>query len=153
MCIRDRGRFNGNEVDLNRNFDCAWQTKGKWKDETVSGGEKPFSEPEAAALRDYVLLNKPTAVVVWYSSAGGVFLSNCDEGVLSKTKLLAGIYSEASGYPVYEEFDFYEVTGDLANWLAKEGVPAISVLLSSAKVVEWNKNQAGIEAIFDYYRQ
>ncbi len=147
------GRFNGNTVDLNRNFDCAWQAKGKWKEETVSGGETSFSEPEAAALRQYVLKSKPVAAVVWYSSAGGVFLSNCGEEALPETKLLAEAYGQASGYPVYKEFDFYEVTGDLANWLAKEGVPAISVLLSSAKMIEWDKNRAGINAIFDYYRQ
>ena len=147
------GRFNGNEVDLNRNFDCAWQAEGKWQERIVSGGESPFSEPEAKALRDYVLTNNPVAAVIWYSSAGGVFMSSCDSGILPVTKQLAEAYGQAADYPVYQDFDFYEVTGDLANWLAKERVPTISILLSSAGAVEWNKNRLGVEALFDYYRQ
>ena len=80
-------------------------------------------------------------------------MSSCDSGVLPATKQLADTYGQAADYPVYQDFDFYEVTGDLANWLAKEGVPTISVLLSSAGAVEWNKNRLGIEALFNYYRQ
>jgi len=147
------GRFNGNGVDLNRNFDCEWKSEGKWKERAVSGGESPFSESETKALRDYVLANNPTAAVIWYSSAGGVFMSSCGGGVSPVAKQLAERYAIAADYPVYQDFDFYEVTGDLANWLAKERVPTISVLLSSAGVIEWNKNRAGVQAIFDYYSQ
>ena len=37
------GRFNANKVDLNRNFDCDWQTTGKWQNTDVSGGSRAFS--------------------------------------------------------------------------------------------------------------
>jgi hypothetical protein len=49
--IRTAGRFNANNVDLNRNFDCDWQANAKWQNTDVSGGTAPFSEPEARALR------------------------------------------------------------------------------------------------------
>jgi hypothetical protein len=145
------GRFNGNNVDLNRNFDCDWQADGTWQNREVSGGSQAFSEPESQAIRSYVEANDPEAVVVWYSSAGGVFASNCHGGVLEETGEIANVYADASGYEAFEEFDFYEITGDMTNWLAKIGVPAISVLLTNHSDVEWNKNRAGIEALLEHY--
>jgi len=145
------GRFNGNNVDLNRNFDCDWQTTGKWQDKTVSGGSASFSEPESLALKNFVETIKPTAVVVWYSSAGGVFSSNCHDGILPETSVLTKTFSSASGYRAFEEFNFYEITGDMVNWLAKINVPAISVLLTNHTDTEWTKNQAGAEAILKLY--
>jgi hypothetical protein len=145
------GRFNGNTVDLNRNFDCDWQAEGKWQTKTVSGGTSAFSEPESQAIKNYIEINKPTAVLVWYSAAGGVFSSSCHNGVLTETKALTNTYAKASGYPAYEEFNFYEITGDMVNWLAKEKVPAISVLLTNHTDTEWSKNQKGIDSLLKYY--
>jgi hypothetical protein len=145
------GRFNANNVDLNRNFDCDWQSTGKWQNKTVSGGSKVFSEPESLALKNYVEANKPTAVVVWYSAAGGVFASSCHNGISSETNAITIRYSSASGYPASEDFDFYEITGDMVNWLAKSNIPAISVLLTNHTDTEWSKNLAGIKALFKYY--
>jgi hypothetical protein len=145
------GRFNAHTVDLNRNFDCDWNAKGTWQNKEVSGGARVFSEPESQAMRDYVTNKKPAAVVVWYSSAGGVYASNCHNGVLPETKTLVDLYATASGYPGYESFDYYEVTGDMVNWLAKIGVPGISVLLTDHTDTEWSKNQKGIDAILKEY--
>jgi len=144
------GRFNANEVDLNRNFDCDWQQTGKWQTRTVSGGTAAFSEPESKAMRDYIATHKPAAAVVWYSSAGGVFASNCHTGVLPETTAIMNVYSKASGYPADESFDFYATTGDMTNWLAKIGVPAISVLLTDHTNIEWSKNQKGIDALLKH---
>ncbi len=145
------GRFNANTIDLNRNFDCDWQSSATWQNETVSGGSKVFSEPESQAVKAYVEAHKPSAVVVWYSSAGGVFSSSCHNGVLAETKILTNTYAKASGYPGYESFDFYEITGDMVNWFAKNNIPAISVLLTTHEDTEWTKNRAGIEALLKYY--
>ncbi|OHA18271.1 MAG: hypothetical protein A2664_02300 [Candidatus Taylorbacteria bacterium RIFCSPHIGHO2_01_FULL_46_22b] len=145
------GRFNANTVDLNRNFDCDWQAEGKWQTKTVSGGTAAFSEPESLAIKNYVEMKKPAAVVVWYSSAGGVFASNCHTGVLPETNKITKVYADASGYPAFQSFDFYEVTGDMVNWLAKNNVPAISVLLTNHTSTEWTKNQAGVKALLQYY--
>ncbi|AKM84371.1 TPA: hypothetical protein DCZ46_03420 [Candidatus Campbellbacteria bacterium] len=147
------GRFNGNNVDLNRNFDCDWKANATWQNRTVSGGDEVFSEPESQAIKNYIERENPTAVVVWYSAAGGVFSSSCHNGILEETRKLTNTYGKASGYPTYDEFVSYEVTGDMVNWLAKEGIPAISVLLTNHNDIEWTKNKAGIEAILNYYAE
>lgn len=145
------GRFNANNVDLNRNFDCDWQAEGTWQSRKVSGGTSAFSEPETEALKNYIESNDVSAVIAWYSSAGGVFTSNCHNGVLPETDAIAEVYADASGYKKFEDFDFYEVTGDMTNWLAGEGVPAISILLSTHESTEWAKNEKGIAAILNHY--
>lgn len=145
------GRFNGNEVDINRNFDCEWKAAGTWQNKTVSGGSEPFSEPESQAIKTFVESYKPDAVVVWYSAAGGVFASSCRNGVSPETNMLTDLYAEASGYPAYQEFDFYEITGDMVNWLAKNNIPGISVLLTNHTDTEWSKNLAGIKALLKHY--
>jgi hypothetical protein len=145
------GRFNGNNVDLNRNFDCDWQTSGKWQSTTVSGGSAAFSEPEAQAMKNFVATDNPTAVVVWYSAAGGVYASNCHNGVSVVTDALTKTYAAGSGYSANESFDYYATTGDMTNWLAKINVPAISILLTNHTDTEWSKNLAGIRAVLKYY--
>jgi len=147
----DAARFNANNVDLNRNFDCDWQASGVWQNKKVSGGTSAFSEPETLALKNYVEINQPEAVVAWYSASGGVYSSNCHDGVLADTTALNKAYAKASGYISTEDFDFYEITGDLTNWLAKINIPAISVLLTNHTDTEWTKNKAGIEAVLKYY--
>ena len=147
------GRFNANTVDLNRNFDCDWQAKGTWQNTTVSGGGAAFSEPESQAIRDYVSAHAISAAIVWYSAAGGVYASNCHNGILPETTTLTDLYAKASGYKAYEEFDFYALTGDMVNWLAKKNIPAISVLLTTHEDTEWTKNLAGIKAILTHYAQ
>jgi Zinc carboxypeptidase len=147
LTLRTKGRFNENEVDLNRNFDCVWKEQGTWQNKTVSGGSAPFSEPEAEAIKDYVTGNSPAAIVTWYSSAGGVYASQCTGETLTKTKELTKLFADAAGYKAYEEFDYYEITGDMVNWFASEKIPAISVLLTDHEATEFTKNLAGLQAV------
>lgn len=149
--VQTAGRYNAHNVDLNRNFECDWQPTGKWQNVTVSAGTSAFSEPETLALKNYIESKNPTAVVVWYSAAGGVFSSNCHDGVLAETNVLNNLYAKASGYPGHESFDFYATTGDMTNWLAKNKIPAISVLLTNHTDTDWNKNKLGIDAVLKHY--
>jgi len=141
------GRFNGNTVDLNRNFDCQWQATGVWQKQAVSGGSGVFSEPETQALRSYVQKYRPDAVIAYYSAAGGVYASNCNNGVSEGTKTLMRQYGTASKYQTHESYDYYATTGDMTNWFAKENIPAISVLLTNHTDVEYSRNQSGLTAV------
>lgn len=151
--VRVTGRFNANEVDLNRNFNCEWESVGTWQNRSVSGGDAPFSEPESAAIRAYVETNKPAAAVTWYSAAGGVYSSSCNNGISTETRELTNLFADAAGYTAYEEFDYYEITGDMVNWFAGQNIPAISVLLTNHTNTEFSKNVAGLEAMLTKYAE
>jgi hypothetical protein len=147
------GRFNANGVDLNRNFNCKWQAEAVWRDNPVSAGSSAFSEPEAAVLRDFLLGEKPEAVVFYHSASNGVYTSFCDGDALPGTVELLTTYSAASGYPRYDDYPYYEVTGDAADWLSTQGISAVSVELETHDVAEWEKNLAGVEAMFSLYSE
>lgn len=145
------GRFNARGVDLNRNFDCKWQPEATWKNKKVGAGTGAFSEPEAFAMRNFVLNNKPTAVVFWHSQANAVYASECHNGILPQTLAIMNAYAKAAGYGAVPAFTAYPVTGDAEGWLASINVPAITVELKTHESIEWEQNLAGVKALFDYY--
>jgi len=145
------GRFNANNVDLNRNFGCKWQPESTWKGNVVSAGTSAFSEPEAQALQNYVNLTTPEAVVFWHSKAGNVYASECENGVLPETHSIMNLYALAGSYGAVASFDAYEVTGDAEGWLASIGIPAITVELEARESVELERNKAGVNALLEYY--
>jgi predicted deacylase len=146
------GRFNANNVDLNRNFDCKWKPESTWRSNPVSAGTSAFSEPEAKAIKNFVLENNPVVVVFWHSQSNAVYASECENGILPETLNIMNTYSEATGYPAIDSFDAYEITGDAEGWLASINIPAITVELKTHESVEWEKNLEGIKALFNYYK-
>lgn len=144
-------RFNANDVDLNRNFDCKWQPESSWRGKTVSAGTAAFSEPEARAVRDYVAAISPEAVVFWHSQANNVYASECENGVLPKTLEVMQAYADASGYGAVPSFDAYPVTGDAEGWLASIGIPAVTVELKTHETIEFEQNNRGVQALYELY--
>jgi len=146
---RSRARFNANNVDLNRNFACDWQPEGIWAGTEVDAGSSAFSEPEAQALRGYINNNNVTEAIVYYAAAGGVYSSACGGSASAASNNLMNVYANASGYPAEGQFDAYELSGDAVNWMAREGINGISVLLTNYSNPETAQNRAGLQAIID----
>jgi hypothetical protein len=145
------GRFNANNVDLNRNFDCKWQATSTWKTNIVSAGTAVFSEPEAKAIQNFVIKNNPTAVIFWHSMSNTIYGSACGGDILPVTRDLMTTYSQASSYKVADTFSAYTITGDVSDWLASIKIPSITVELATHESIEWDKNLAGIKALFTYF--
>jgi hypothetical protein len=142
------GRFNANQVDLNRNWDCAWRPASKWNAVTVSGGAAPFSEPETAALRDYLLELQPELTVFYHSQAGTVATGACATA-LPASEAAGRVAARATGYR-YTEDAFYEVSGDSVGWLNQEGYPAIEIELWTHGDMDWGDNLAGMRALVQW---
>jgi predicted deacylase len=151
--VLSSARFNAHDVDLNRNFDCKWQPKSTWQSKTVSAGTAPFSEPEARAIKDFMLKYHPSAVVFWHSQANGVFASTCDGEPLVETFGIMDTYSRASKYPAIKTFDAYVVTGAAEDWLASIKIPAITVELKNHNDTDWTQNLAGSIALINYFKK
>jgi murein DD-endopeptidase MepM/ murein hydrolase activator NlpD len=147
-------RWNAHDVDLNRNADtdldgCAGND---WSPDTVglegphagAGGAFPFSEPEARAIRDFL---RDTWIAIFYHSAAeAIFVDSCQRHV--PTARLAEILSEGTGYPVPEEgWAGYPITGDFGDYLAGEGVAAVSVELTDHEDPEFERNLGGIREL------
>jgi len=147
------GRFNSRKVDLDRNFDCEWQPQSTWREAIVNAGSKVFSEPEAVAIRDFVLKQKPAGAVFWHSQADAVYASECESGILPETLKMVDAYTQASGYKGIKSFDNYEITGAAEGWLASINVPTISVELKTHLDIDWEKNLAGSKALLKYFGQ
>lgn len=147
------GRFNADAVDLNRNFDCKWQPKSTFLGKVTSAGSSAFSEPEARAIRDFVLADTPKAMVFLHSKSGAVYASQCEAGILPQTLEIMGVYARAAGYQAIKSFDAYPITGDAEGWLASIGIPAITVELTTHETVEWEQNLSGIKALLEYYKK
>jgi hypothetical protein len=89
-------------------------------------------------------------VVFLHSAAHGVFSAGCDV-VDPTSRELADVYGNASGYPVYDGFQHYEVTGDAGDWLAsKAGIPSISVELTDHQYPETSRNLSGLRALMTH---
>jgi predicted deacylase len=147
------GRFNANEVDINRNFDCKWKPKSQWQERTVSAGTKPFSEPETRAIRDFALSRKPKAFVFFHSQGNAVYASECQKGILAETLNIMNAYSKASRYKAIPMYDAYQTTGDADAWLAKIGIPAITVELKTHQSIDREENLSGVKALLQYYNE
>jgi eukaryotic-like serine/threonine-protein kinase len=140
-------RFNGNGVDLNRNWDCDWAAAGRWGTRTVSSGHAPFSEVETLTLRDLLTAQPMDAVIFWHSAMPGVYPGGCDGPPTPASRALGATYAAAAGYPLLNSFEAYPITGDASNWLASQGIPAIVVELTDHTGTDWPQNLAGVRAV------
>lgn len=143
------GRFNGNNVDLNRNWDCNWQPEGVWRNRPVSGGAYPFSEPENQHLRAFIEAQQPHAVIFYHSAFDAIFTAGCPD-VFAPSRELAEIYGQAADYPIYDFFPAYEITGDAGDYLASVGIPSFTVELSTHEALDWERNLRGIFALLSH---
>jgi len=139
------GRFNGNGVDLNRNWGCLWQPKATWKGRAVNPGPQPFSEPENQALRDLLLGNRFHAAI-FYHSAGGMVTAGARCGGGEASRAFSHAIARVIGYTPMR-FPQSDVTGDAADWLAAQGIPAVTIELSTRTGLDWTQNLKALEVI------
>lgn len=139
------GRFNGNNVDLNRNWGCEWSAEAYWQTRRVNPGQRAFSEPETQALGQLIRDLRPAAAIFYHSAASGVFSGDCEGGRVSDE--LAAVIGEAAGYTYGQPFTAYRVTGTAASWVDGQGIPAVDLELSTTRETEFIRNLRAIQAV------
>jgi hypothetical protein len=145
---RTRGRMNGNGVDLNRNWDYHWQPTATHGVEPVNAGAYAFSEPETAALRDFILERDVEAAIFYHSAMARVFYGA--EWDQSATYELARIVSEATGYAIAAGVPGQITTGDAIDWMSAQGLAGIEVELTTHDRIEWERNLPGLLAFLNW---
>ena len=101
-------RGNARGVDLNRNYPATNYLPGP------SFGSRPLDQPEARALHDLVLAERPHLVIVAHSWRGDHFI-NFDGPALE----LAELFAERSGYRVKPSDRIAPTPGSLGSWIGR----------------------------------
>jgi predicted deacylase len=148
-----QGRGNARGVDLNRNWGHHWQEHlpggGCWALQPLSGGREPFSEPETAALRDFLLRQKVEALISYHSAALGIFAGGKPDGT-PRSRDLAQAIAQVSPYP-YPPIDTgCDYTGTLTDWAAAMGIAAVDVELSTHYSLDWQVNLRILQAFLGW---
>ncbi len=138
------GRFNANEVDLNRNWGCEWSAEAFWQNRQVKAGERAFSEPETQALGRLIRDTPVSAAIFYHSAANGIFAGDCEDRGISAD--FAAMLGEATGYPYGQPFTAYRVTGTAASWVDGLGIPAVDLELTGTRETEFERNLRGVMA-------
>ncbi len=146
------GRTNDHGVDLNRNWDAYWKLKwnldGCWILTPVTGGPYPFSEPETAALRDFILAHHFSGLISYHSAALGIFAAGQPPD--PKSVRLAKAIAAVSDYR-YPPIDTgCQYTGDLSDWTALQGIPSIDLELNTHNDPEFAINVKVMETFLNW---
>jgi g-D-glutamyl-meso-diaminopimelate peptidase len=116
---KERQRSNARGVDLNRNFDAKWNTRGVHPEpdfvDANYPGEAPFSEPETVAVRDLVQRFNPELLVDWHFRGGLVDIEDGGPRAREVGELLA----RCLDYRLVEGLH-YETSGTFAQWFRKD---------------------------------
>lgn len=96
-------KANARGVDLNVNFDARWGT-GK-SNVHVAGeqnyiGDKPFSEPESKALRDFTLSVLPDITVSYHAKGEEIYFEFFQKENFIHDKMIANAVASVTGYKV-----------------------------------------------------
>ena len=140
------GRFNGAQVDLNRNWGCGWEPVAYFQQREVSPGEEAMSEPETQALAALITDTQPSAVLFYHAAANGIFSGECD-GQDAGSAAMASVLGDATGYPYGDDFSEYTVAGTGPAWVVSQGIASADVELASAEITEIARNLRGVMAL------
>ncbi len=142
------GRFNGNGVDLNRNWSCGWQPEAVWREGPVDPGLRPFSELETQAMAAFIAQLQPEVALFYHSAADGIFAGDCPLRVGGwRSGQMSAVYGDAAGYTYGRAFSAYPVTGTAPSWVDGLGIASADVELSSSSETQFERNLAGVLAV------
>lgn len=148
------GRFNGNDVDLNRNFPTksfqpytVWTHGKNYTEETkVYGGPSGGSEPEIAGLIHLIKKEKISTYIAFHSAGADVMGNNTTVG-----QKLARLFSDVSGYKftTLEDWLRLKQTGTAREWCDENKIAYLEIEATTRWGSDWRNQKAALEACVD----
>lgn len=147
------GRFNANNVDLNRNFKTSnFCSENFWffgnKDIPVFCGTKPFSEPESLAIADFIKTNR-ISVLYSFHSRGKEVMGNLNK--LSQELVKDFVNKTGYRYVSHEEWKKMKQTGTVKEWCEDNNIAYVEVESSVRYGSDWKKQKDAIIGAIRYY--
>ncbi len=146
------GRFNGRNVDLNRNYPTkSFQSRSDWnhgKDyqerTSVFCGETGGSEPEIKALTNLILIEKIELVIAFHSAGRDVMANK-----QPLARMIAKLFSEKTGYRLSSDKEWEELkqTGTAREWCEENGVSYVEIEAATRWGSDWDNQKSGLSAV------
>lgn len=117
-------KANARGVDLNCNFDACWgegrlNTRTRGSENCI--GDKPFSEPETLALKNFTLKIRPYVTLSFHTKGEEIYYEFCGKGDMRGAEIL----SKTTGYKVKK---IYGSAGGYKDWcIRKLCIPAYTL--------------------------
>ena len=138
-------RVNARGVDLNRNWPTEdWQPEAVHGDRVVDAGNRPLSEPETAALYEYLLDLRPLYVLSYHAYAGLI-----ENNGASVSESLSEAYARATDIEHIDEWPYYPITGEFIVAMAEAGIAAADVELERGDARAFERHLGGLRAVIE----
>jgi len=141
------GRFNANNVDLNRNFPTkSFAKENIWgfgtKKVTVFCGDFPACEPETKILVDFIK-NNEIKIIYSFHSRGKEVMGNNNE----LSQKLVKDYVENTGYNYVsdEKWEELKQTGTIKEWCDDNEIAYVEVEASTRWGSDWENQKSAIK--------
>ena len=154
-----RARFNGNMVDLNRNWDTPdWESNVEYTQNEVrrlAGGAAPMSEPETACFADFLLDQKDKHeamyVIILHSYVANImkkgyvlpsytFNHENEMEISAASNTLADMFIHNDHFYKSVVFQHYKITGELAHWCGLHDITQIDLELADERGIDSHRN-------------
>jgi hypothetical protein len=151
------GRVNDNGVDLNRNWPYRWEKDfvrtNCWDYRKTTAGPYAASEPETAALLEFIVSHPEIdALISYHAAALGIFAGGVP--VYKPSVHLAESIAKVSTYQYPPKDVGCKYTGNLTDWAANtQEIAAVDIELHNFKYTDFDENLKILKVFLNFKKK